>query len=260
MNVIQAVILGIVEGITEFLPVSSTGHLILVSQLLKISQTDFVKTFEIAIQSGAVLAVVVLFWKRFITSTEIIKRVVVAFIPTAVIGFILYKLIKTFLLGNPEVVLVSLLVGGVALIGVEMLFRRPGFKERKELDTHELPYEKAFVIGLFQAIAVIPGVSRSAATIVGGMLVGLSREAAVEFSFLIAVPTILAATVLDLKETNFSFNSNELMLLIIGFITSFVVALVVIKWLLKYVQKNTFVPFGIYRIVLAILYFLLIIH
>lgn len=257
MNIIQAVILGIVEGVTEFLPISSTGHLILVSELLKISQTDFVKTFEIAIQSGAILAVILLFWKKFITNIEILKRVIVAFIPTAVIGFVLYKIIKSFLLGNADIVLISLLVGGIALILIEMMFKNNNSK--KDLDTAELTYQRAFTIGVIQSLSVIPGVSRSAATIVGGMLVGLKREAAVEFSFLLAVPTVLAATALDLKETNFSFTSNEWMLLAVGFIVSFVVALLVIKWFIKYVQTNTFIPFGIYRIVVAVLYFFLII-
>ncbi|OGH12649.1 MAG: undecaprenyl-diphosphatase, partial [Candidatus Levybacteria bacterium RIFCSPHIGHO2_01_FULL_40_10] len=186
----------------------------------------------------------------------LLKRVFVAFIPTAVIGFALYKLIKHYLLGSPEVVLISLLVGGVALIGVELMFARRAEKRNAK---SEIPsYEQAFVVGLFQSIAIIPGVSRSASTIVGGMLLGLNRTTATEFSFLLAVPTMLAATALDLKETNFSFSSNEWTILAVGFITSFIVALASIKWLLKYVKSNNFIPFGIYRITLALLYFLLI--
>ncbi len=257
MNFFHAIILGIVEGITEFLPVSSTGHLILVSNLLQIAQTDFVKTFEIVIQSGAILAVIVLYSGKMKKDFELGKRVLVAFIPTAVVGFILYKFIKHYLIGNPSIVLLSLLIGGIALIGVELLFKRRG---KKQTEDKEITYEKAAVIGLFQSIAVIPGVSRSASTIIGGMLLGISRENATEFSFLLAVPTMLAATLLDLKSSSFHFNTNEWMLLLVGFIVSFVVAIFAIKWLVGYVKSNNFIGFGIYRIVLSIVYFLLILR
>jgi undecaprenyl-diphosphatase len=255
MDIIHSVILGVVEGITEFLPISSTGHLILVSNLLKIAQTDFVKTFEIAIQSGAILSVIVLYFGKIKKNFELGKRVLVAFVPTGIIGFILYKLIKSYLIGNSDVVLISLLVGGIALIGVEMLFKRSG---EPKTEVKQITYEKAAVIGVFQAIAVIPGVSRSAATIVGAMLLGVSRENATEFSFLLAVPTMLAATALDLKETAFNFNSGEWLALAVGFLTSFVVALFAIKWLVSYVKSNNFIPFGVYRIILSLLYFFLI--
>ncbi len=257
MNLIHAVILGIVEGITEFLPISSTGHLILASNLLQISQSEFVKTFEIVIQAGSILAVAVLYWQKTLSNFELAKRVIVAFIPTAIIGFILYKFIKHILIGNPYVVLFSLLIGGIALIGVELLFKKSGHEQKEE---KEITYEKAAVIGLFQSIAVIPGVSRSASTIVGGMLLGVSRKNATEFSFLLAVPTMLAATLLDLKSSSFSFNSNEWLMLAVGFIVSFAIALFAIKWLIKYVQSNNFIAFGIYRIVISIVYFLLILR
>ena len=257
MDFIQAIILGIVEGISEFLPISSTGHLILTSHFLGINQTEFVKTFEIAIQSGAILSVIVLYGKKMLNNIELCKRVLVAFIPTAIVGFILYKFIKQFLLGNELVVLAAFLIGGIALILVEVLFKKRKMQSFPE--EQQITYKNALIIGLFQSIAVIPGVSRSAASIVGAMLLGTSREAAVEFSFLLAVPTILAATALDLKETSFSFNSNEWMLLAVGFLVSFITALLAMKWFIKFVQTNTFVPFGIYRIVLAVLYFLLII-
>ncbi len=258
MNFLYAIILGIVEGISEFLPISSTGHLILASNLMQISQSEFVKTFEIAIQSGAILSVIVLYWKRIIGNTELGKRVIAAFIPTAIVGFILYKFIKHFLIGNTFVVLAALLVGGFALILVELFFKKR--KSQQLSEEKQITYKNAVVIGLFQSIAVIPGISRSAATIVGAMLLGLSREAAVEFSFLLAVPTLLAATALDISETSFAFSSNEWMLLGVGFIFSFISALIAIKWFIKFVSTNTFIPFGIYRIVLAILYFLLIIR
>ena len=257
MNLLHAVILGIVEGITEFLPISSTGHLILASNLMRLSQTDFVKTFEIAIQSGAILSVIVLYSGKMRKDFELGKRVLVAFIPTAIVGFVLYKFIKHYLIGNPNVVLLSLLIGGVALIGVELLFKR---RAKKQTEDKEITYEKAAVIGLFQSIAVIPGVSRSASTIIGGMLLGISRENATEFSFLLAVPTMLAATALDLKETSINFTANEWLMLLVGFIVSFVVAIFAIKWLMSYVKSNNFIGFGIYRIAISIIYFLLIIR
>jgi len=251
-----ALILGVVEGITEFLPISSTGHLIFVSNLLRIEQTEFVKTFEIAIQSGAILAVVFLYFRTVFGNFELIKRILVAFVPTAIIGFTLYKFIKQYLIGSSEVVLLSLFLGGIVLIAVEFIFKA---KSQKLTAKSQLSYEKAFVIGLFQSVSMIPGISRAAATIIGGLLVGLTRKEAVEFSFLLAVPTMLAATALDLNQSNFlQLTSYQLTALTAGFITSFAVALISIKWLLKYIQANTFIPFGIYRIIISILYFFLI--
>lgn len=259
MDFIQAIILGVVEGVTEFLPISSTGHLILTSDFLKIPSTEFVKTFEIFIQSGAILAVVVLYWKTLL-NISLLKRILVAFIPTAIVGLTLYKFIKQYLLASPDVVVASLLIGGVALIGVELLFKNKLKKSDEKSYVEEISYEKALAVGVFQSMSVVPGVSRAAASIVGGMLIGLNRKTAVEFSFFLAIPTILAATLLDASETNIlSFSPNEHMILATGFIVSFITALGVIKWLIGYVQTNTFIPFGIYRIALAILYFFLVI-
>lgn len=182
-----------------------------------------------------------------------IKRVLIAFIPTAIIGITAYKFIKQYLIGNSEIVLLSLFLGGIVLIAVELLFKA---KSQKLKAKSQISYEKAFVIGLFQSVSMIPGVSRAAATIIGGMLVGLPRKTAVEFSFLLAIPTMLAATALDLKETSFIFDSNQWVALGVGFVISFIVALIAIKWLLKYVQNHNFVAFGIYRIILSIIYFL----
>ena len=265
MNFLQAIILGAIEGVAEFLPISSTGHLILASNLLQIQQSEFVKSFEIIVQSGAILAVIVLYWKKIFSNIELGKRVIAAFIPTAIIGFILYKFIKHYLLGNVDVVLVSLLVGGIALIGVELLMARGkwrvanGENSKSNSKLPAISYKQSAIIGLFQSIAVIPGVSRSASSIVGAMLLGLDRVSATEFSFLLAVPTMLAATALDLKSVGFSFSGNEWLVLATGFISSFIVALISIKWLLNYVKTNTYIPFGIYRIALAILYFFLIV-
>ncbi len=255
MDYLSAAILGVVEGITEFLPVSSTGHLILASSLLGIVQSDFQKTFEIVIQLGAILAVVVLYWRSFL-QVEVLKRIIVAFIPTGIIGLALYKVVKTYLIGNEVVVLWALLLGGIGLIVFE-LWHREGESAISEIAA--MPYRTAAYIGLFQAVAVIPGVSRSAATIVGGLILGLKRRTIVEFSFLLAVPTMLAASGLDLLKHASSFSGSESGLLAVGFIVSFVVALFSIKWLLSFVRGHSFVPFGIYRILLAAVFFGLIV-
>ncbi len=252
MDILHSIILGIVEGITEFLPISSTGHLILASKLLNIPQTEFVKTFEIAIQSGAILSVISLYWKDLIRKRESLKKIIVAFIPTGIIGFILYKMIKQYLLGNSNVVLWSLAIGGLALIGLELYLKRRKIIEK---DIAKVTYKDAFIIGVIQSISVVPGVSRSAATIFGGMAMGMDRKTAVEFSFLLAVPTMIAATGLDLFKTSFNFSASEWRVLAIGFITSYIVALIAIKWLLSYIRRYSFIPFGIYRIAIAILLF-----
>ena len=256
MDWLHAIILGVIEGIAEFLPISSTGHLILVSQLLGIAQSDFQKTFEIVIQLGAILAVLVLYWRSFF-DIEILKRLIVGFIPTGIIGFLLYKVVKNYLLGNESVVLWALLLGGLALIVFEY-WHQEHPEAHNELRT--IPYKTAALIGVFQALAVVPGVSRSAATIVGGLLLGLKRTTIVEFSFLLAVPTMLAASGLDLLKSPSVLNGPDLSLLVIGFVATFVVALVAIKWLLSFVRGHSFVPFGVYRVVIAILFFILVIR
>ena len=248
MTILHSIILGIVEGFTEFLPISSTAHLTLTSHLLGLDQSVFVKTFEIAIQSGAILAVLAIYWRKFL-DLEVLKKLATAFIPTAIIGLILYKFIKSYLLGNISVVLWSLAIGGVILIVFEKYFRPK--TNLAELDVKSLSYAKAAIVGVVQAIAVIPGVSRSAATIVGGRLLGMSREAVVEFSFLLAVPTILAATGLDLVKNYSSFTSDQTGMLISGLIASFVMAILGIKFLLSVIRKNSFTAFGVYRIIIA---------
>ncbi len=252
MNVVQAIILSIVEGVSEFLPISSTGHLILASTVLHITQTEFVKSFEIFIQLGAILAVVVLYAKNVLASKKILTSVFLAFLPTAVIGFALYKITKQYLLGNPWVVVFSLGLGGIALIALELLFK--GKKTTVDSLEHISP-KQATVIGVAQSLSIIPGVSRAAATIIGGQLTGLSRQNAVEFSFLLAIPTMAAATGLDLVKSNvFSFSQTEFYLLAIGFTGSFMTALFVIKLFFRYIQKHSFISFGIYRIVVAVIY------
>lgn len=256
MNFFQAVILSIIEGISEFLPISSTGHLILTSNILKIAQSSFVKDFEIIIQLGAILAIVFLYWDVFLKNKEVWKKILTAFVPTGIIGFILFKLIKTYLLGNVYITVISLLVGGIALILLELIYKE---KEHHVENIEDISYRNALLIGIFQSIAVIPGVSRSAATIVSALFLGTKRKAAAEFSFLLAVPTMLAATSLDLIKSNFSYSSNEWLIIFIGFIGAFITSLFVVKWFLKFIQTNTFIPFGIYRIIAAILFYLIVI-
>ncbi len=254
MSLIVATLFGVIEGITEFLPVSSTGHLILASAVLGVAQTDAQKSFEIIIQLGAIAAVVVLYWRSFL-NIEILKRLVVAFVPTGVIGLALYKIVKTYLLGNEAVVLWALLLGGIVLIAFEFLYREK-LGVTRELE--DITYKQSIYIGLFQAFAIVPGVSRSAATILGGLMVGLKRTTIVEFSFLLAVPTMVAATGLDLYKNYSTFSGSDIFNLVIGFVTAFVVAILAIKFLLRFVRTHTFVPFGIYRIVAAIAFWFII--
>jgi undecaprenyl-diphosphatase len=247
MTLLQAIILGVVEGFTEFLPISSTGHLILASRLLGLAQTDFQKSFEISIQLGAILSVIVLYWRKFL-DIQVLTRVITAFIPTGIIGFALYKVVKTYLLDSETIVLWSLFLGGITLIVFELFHQE---KDDAVAHVEAIPYSKCAAIGLFQSIAMIPGVSRSGATIIGGLILNLSRSTIVEFSFLLAVPTMLAATLYDLYKNAATFAPQEFGVLTAGFITSFVFALLAVKWLLAYVRTNTFIPFGIYRILVA---------
>lgn len=250
MLIIHAIILGIVEGLTEFLPISSTGHLVIASHVLSIPSTDFVKSFEIIVQAGAIAAVVVLYVKKILASRDLWKRVLAAFIPTAVIGYVLYKVIKMFLIGNIVVVAWSLLLGGIFLVCFERWY---GKKKRHGKNLEDISYREAIIIGCIQALAVIPGISRSAATIVGGLMQNISREAIVEFSFLLAVPVISAAAFLDIIKTPIHFTGSEIGLLGIGLVTSFIVAVLSIKFFLTFVKKHTFEWFGYYRIILGVL-------
>ena len=255
MSLLNSFILGIVEGITEFLPISSTAHLALTSKLLGMSQSDFVKSFEIIIQFGAILAVLVLYGKDMIKNRIWFKKIMIAFIPTGIIGFVLYKVIKGFLLSSYTVMVWTLLIGGLLLIIFELRHKEKA--EAKE-DISTLSTQQCIAIGLFQSLAVIPGVSRAAATIIGGLLLGIKRKTIVEFSFLLAVPTMLMAGGYDILKSGASFSSQNLLALAIGFVVSFVVAMAAIKFLLSFVRKNNFVPFGIYRIILALLFIWLV--
>ena len=251
MSLFHVLVLSVVQGITEFLPVSSTGHLILATNLLGIQETEFVKSFIIAIQAGTIFSVIVLYWRRLFTDFEVIKRVTAAFIPTAVIGLTFYKLIKKFLIGNEMVVIAALFLGGLVLIALECVHR----EKNDDIDQISgIPYPKAFMIGLFQALAMIPGVSRSAATILGGLSLGIRRKTIVEFSFLLAVPTLLAATALDLLKSSHSFSGAEWKNLAVGSFISFIVAIVSIKLFLGYVKKFNLIAFGFYRILVVAIF------
>ncbi len=255
MHILHAIILGIVEGITEFLPISSTAHLEIAAQLMNLAQSDFVKSFEIIIQLGAILAVLVLYAKKIFSHRALWRPILAAFIPTAIIGFVLYKLIKSYLIGNSWIVVFTLALGGIVLIFFERFERS---NPLTPLDsTEELSGMKtstAVYIGLAQAIAVIPGVSRSAATIVAGRLLGVSRVAIVEFSFLLAIPTMIAATGYDLLKSAHGFSGNQFGMLAVGFIIAFISALFAVRFLLNYIKSHSFKSFGIYRIVVAILF------
>ena len=254
MTLFDSILLGALEGATEFLPISSTGHLILAGELLGLPSDEFTKTFMIAVQLGAILAVVILYFKKFL-DIEVLKRLIVGFIPTGIIGFTLYRLIKDVLIGNSTVVVWALLLGGIALIVFELFHKEP---EGEAADVRTIPYRQTLLVGLFQSIAMIPGVSRSAATIVGGLLMGMKRATIVEFSFLLAVPTMLAATGYDVLKTYDSISLDNWGLLLAGFATSLVVALLSMKLLIGFVKRHTFIPFGIYRIVLALLFLFMV--
>ncbi len=260
MTVLQAIVLGAVEGITEYLPISSTGHLIIASKLLGVPQTDAVKDFEIAIQLGAVLAVAGIYWRRFLDPRTFL-RVCTAFLPTAIIGYALYKVIKSVLIGNLAIVAWALMLGGVVMWVVE---RGRTASPAARLDTRTAAHDRlpttrqALIIGLVQSLAVVPGVSRSAATIVAGLTLGMAREAIVEFSFLLAVPTLAAATVLDLFKSAPHLDGDAVRALGIGFVVAGITAFAAVRWLLRYISTNTFRPFAYYRVLAGLALLLLV--
>lgn len=246
MGILEAVILAIVEGITEFLPVSSTGHMIIASSILGIQSDEFVKMFTVAIQFGAILSVIVLYWKRFFQTLDFYFKLAVAFIPAAVLGFLLNDFIDS-LLENVIVVAISLLLGGILLLFIDK------WLDNEKNNDDEMTWKKALTIGFFQVIAMIPGVSRSAATIIGGLSQKLTRKAAAEFSFFLAVPTMFAATAYKMLKYHkeFGFNADNLPVLMIGNIVAFIVALIAIKGFIAFLTKNGFKVFGWYRIIVG---------
>jgi undecaprenyl-diphosphatase len=256
LNAIKAIILGIVEGFTEFLPISSTGHLILVNQFISFDK-GFTLMFDIVIQLGAILAVLVYFWKRLWPYTndknknkEILNiwyKTIVGVLPAIFLGVLLGGIIEKKLF-NPWVVAIALLVGGLIIIFIEKINHQP-----KITSINNLSFKTAFFIGSVQCLSMIPGTSRSAATIIGAMIFGASRVVATEFSFFLAIPTMIAASAYSLLKYHALLSVSQIFVLSIGFIVSFVVALVIIKFFINYVQKNNFKIFGYYRIILGII-------
>jgi len=255
MNIFHAIILGIVEGLTEFLPISSTAHLIITSKILQLKQTEFLKLFEVFIQSGAILAVLIMYFKYLINNLRIINKIVVSFIPTALIGVLFFKVIKNVFFESFLIIAYSLLFIGIIFIILEFLINNKSVKIYKTIS--DMTYKHAFLIGFFQSFAIIPGVSRAGAVIVSMMFMKYKRDESAAYSFLLAIPTIIAASVLDLyKNYGIVFQSiTNIQAIVIGFVVSFITAYFAVKWLISYLQKNTLIGFGIYRIALAIILF-----
>lgn len=248
MGVFETVVLALIEGLTEFLPISSTGHMILASAAMRIHEDEFVKTFEVAIQLGAILAIALMYVRRFLAGIEIYLKLTAAFLPTAIIGFLAYKPIKQYLF-SPVVVSVSLIVGGVILILID---RRLNQATDESVPLEKISYRRAVQIGLIQCLSMVPGTSRAAATIVGGVFNGLSRRQATEFSFLLAVPTMCAATGYDLLKTPFELGAEQWKLLGVGLVVAFASAWVAVRLMLDFVARHGFAPFGYYRIALGV--------
>ncbi|MDD4971130.1 MAG: undecaprenyl-diphosphate phosphatase [Paludibacter sp.] len=255
MSIFQTIILAIVEGITEFLPVSSTGHMIIAQKILAIDSTEFVKAFTVNIQFGAILSVVVLYWKRFFQTFDFYWKLLIAVIPALVLGFLFSEKID-MLLENVVVVAVMLVLGGVLMLFVDKWFNKPN-------EDQSMDWKRSLKIGFFQCIAMIPGVSRSMATIVGGMTTKLSRKNAAEFSFFLAVPTMAAASgykllKLFMDPVSKSMLTDNLVTLLIGNVIAFIVAMAAIKFFITYLTKYGFKAFGYYRIVVGIAILILV--
>lgn len=253
MTIFHSIILGLVEGLTEFLPISSTFHLLFTSKLLNIFQTDFIKVFEVFIQSGAILAVLILYLKEIVNNKSLITKIMVSFIPTGAIGFILYKVIKNIFFELNLLILGIFVIMGIVFIIIEKLIANKQIKLIRSVK--DLSYKDAILIGLIQSLAVIPGVSRAGAVIVAMMGIGIKREEAAKYSFFLAIPTVLIASGYDLIKTRevILSQASNLIILFIGFISAFISALLAIKWFLNFLKKNSLVIFGIYRIGLAII-------
>ncbi|CAN5346092.1 undecaprenyl-diphosphate phosphatase [soil metagenome] len=254
MSILQAIVLAIIEGLTEFLPVSSTGHMIIGSYLMGIASDEFVKAFTVAIQLGAIASVVVLYWKRFFQTWTFYFVLLVGFIPVAIAGLLLNDIIDQ-LLERVDVVGWTLIIGGIILLFIDSLFSKSTNEENSTVT-----YAMAVKIGLFQCLGLIPGVSRSAATIIGGLTQGLTKKTAAEFSFLLAVPTMLAATgykLLKFYLNGNSFGQQEITLLAIGNVVAFIVALLAVKYFIGILTRYGFKAFGFYRIIVGAILLLL---
>lgn len=250
MSWLDVVILAIVEGLTEFLPVSSTGHMIIAQSVLGIENSDFLKSFVVNIQFGAIFSVIVLYWKHFFKTINFYLKLFTAFLPAAIIGFLLGDYIDK-LLENVVVVAISLFIGGIILVFIDKILNKTDSNQN-------ISYKKSLIIGLFQCIAMIPGVSRSAATIIGGMFQKLTRKNAAEFSFFLAVPTMFAASAYKLLKNYHTITSENISMLIVGNIIAFIVALIAIKSFIAFLTKYGFKMFGWYRIILGAIILILI--
>ncbi|MBI4004514.1 undecaprenyl-diphosphate phosphatase [Candidatus Roizmanbacteria bacterium] len=253
MNFLQAILLGIVEGITEFLPISSTFHLIFTARLLHLPNNDFIKLFEVFIQSGAILSVLLLYAKDLLKDLDLVKKVLVSFVPTALVGFILYAVIKNIFFEADMLMLTVFMFVGLLFIVSEWLFQKEKLQLKHSL--HRLSYRDAVVIGFIQSLAVIPGVSRAGSVILGMMFLRYRRDEAARYSFILSIPTIFMASAYDLykmREIAFAYSSNVIILLV-GFATAFVSSYIVIQWFIGFLKRNTLIPFGLYRIVLGII-------
>jgi undecaprenyl-diphosphatase len=257
MNLLHAIVLAIIEGITEFLPVSSTGHMIIGSTAMGIASNPFVKVFTVAIQFGAILSVLVLYWRRFLQNFDFYLKLLVAFLPAAFFGLLLKKHIDR-LLENIAVVGIALIAGGIVFLFLDDYFVR---RSRRDTSIDDVTLPKSLKIGLFQVVSMIPGVSRSAATIIGGLTQGLSPATAAEFSFFLAVPTMFAATCKSLwdyvKDEGGQFSQEEILLLGVGNVVAFVVAMLAIKSFIRFLTKNGFKVFGYYRIAVGLIILIL---
>lgn len=255
MNFFHAILLGIVEGVTEFLPISSTFHLIWASRLLGLQQTDFQKLFEVFIQAGAILSIFVLYWQIVTKDFQLVKKVLVAFFPTAVVGFLMYKIIKNVFFAQTTTMLIVFIVVGILFLLFEFLIKKDKFTLSKDLQN--LSYKEAFFIGTIQSLAVMPGVSRAGAVIVGMMFFKYKRAEAAKFSFLLAVPTLIAASGYDLfkMRSQVMGSLSHLELLIVGTVVAFISAYFVVKWFVTFLQRNSLSGFGWYRIVAGMLLF-----
>jgi len=245
VNNFAALILGLVEGITEFLPISSTFHLIFTSKLLGITETDFLKTFEVVIQSGAIMAAILLYWQK-LKETKLLKTILISFLPTSIVGFTLYKLIKTVFFANTTLQIGSFILVGIIFILYEKFSLQNQSKKIGEINTKD-----ALIIGLAQSLAVIPGVSRAGAVLLCGLILGYKRDQAAEYSFLLAIPTIISAGAFDLlkSDTSILFAPGNISLLLVGAASSFVSAYFVMRWFIGFMQKKSLILFGIYRLV-----------
>jgi len=247
LGIFEAIILGIIEGITEFLPISSTGHMIVVGDMMNLEHTDRLKAFEIIIQFAAILAVTVLYKDKFtLKKRDLWQKIILAFIPVGAVGYLFADTIKS--LFSVPIVASTFILGGIIFLIVERFYKK---KEHFITDVEAISYKQALLVGLAQVVSLIPGTSRAGATIIGAMLVGLDRKASAEFSFLLALPVMVAVTGYDLLKHYDEFSGSNLWVLIAGFVTAFIVAYATMKLFIIFLQRFTFVAFGLYRIILG---------